>query len=178
MTNATDNVMKGIEMAGSQFAGREKEARKAVLADLIATAKKEIKTREDRDAFLKGYGEAFEGTDKSKRASKSRIKRILSVMTATDDKLNDAHGLAKPEDGVKLVTKLAKQHHGLAAMYDALKVPSAGEAEGEGEGEGEPSADDAKSLADLWSTFMGEAMNHGHTKDEIASFLATLDLTA
>ena len=176
MSNAIENVMQGVQFVGAAFAGREKEARKAVLADLIATAKKEIKTREDVKAFLTGYGEAFEGTDASKRASKSRIKRILSVMTATDDKLNDAHGLAKPEDGVKLVTKLAKQHHGLAAMYDALKVPSAGEAEGEGEGE--PSADDAKSLADLWSTFMGEAMNHGHTKDEIAHFLATLDLTA
>jgi hypothetical protein len=71
-----------------------------------------------------------------------------------------------------------KNAKGINSLASALRVPSAGKAEGEAEGEGsEPTANEAKSLADLWSTFMGEAMNHGHTKDDILSFLVTLDLS-
>jgi hypothetical protein len=62
---------------------------------------------------------------------------------------------------------------GIDSLAKALRIPSAGKAESESE----PTADNAKDLSTLWASFMGEALNNGHTKNDIAAFIATLDLS-
>lgn len=179
MTNITDNAFLPVETAGKDVAMAQQKAGREVLNIAISTIKAKVFTEEDAKAFLKGYADQMATTNKdSVKTLKSRMARIVKVMLASDKKLNEFHKLSKPADGQKLVAKLAKKCDGIAPLYKALAVPSAGKAEGDGESEGsEPTANDAKSLSDLWSTFMGEAMNHGHTKDDIAAFLLTLDLS-
>ena len=175
MTNVNQNEFFAVEKAGKDVAEAQQRAGREVLNIAIATIKSTVFTPEDAKAFLKGYADQMSTTNKdSVKTLKSRMARIVKVMIASDKKLNEFHKIDKPADGQKLVAKLAKKCDGLAPMYKALAIPSAGTAEGEGEGDSEPTAKDAMSLADLWAKFQGEAMNHGHTKDDIAAFIATV----
>ena len=178
MTNVNDNAFLPVETAGKDVAEAQQKAGREVLNIAISTIKSKVFTDEDAKAFLKGYADQMATTNKdSVKTLKSRMARIVKVMLASDKKLNEFHKLSKPADGQKLVAKLAKQCDGILPLYKALAVPSAGKAEGDSEGEGEgsePTAKDAKDLPTLYAEFMGEAMNNGHTKDDIAAFLATV----
>ena len=176
MTNINDNAFLPVETAGKDVAEAQQKAGREVLNIAISTIKAKVFTEEDAKAFLKGYADQMATTNKdSVKTLKSRMARIVKVMLASDKKLNEFHKLSKPADGHKLVAKLAKQCDGIAPLYKALAVPSAGKAEGDSEGEGsEPTAKDAKDLPTLYAEFTGEAMNNGHTKDDINAFLATV----
>ena len=176
MTNINDNAFLPIETAGKDVAVAQQKAGREVLNIAISTIKAKVFTDEDAKAFLRGYADQMATTNKdSVKTLKSRMARIVKVMLASDKKLNEFHKLSNPADGHKLVAKLAKQCDGILPLYKALAVPSAGKAEGDSEGEGsEPTAKDAKDLPTLYAEFMGEAMNNGHTKDDIAAFLATV----
>jgi hypothetical protein len=178
MTNVNDNAFLPVETAGKDVAEAQQKAGREVLNIAISTIKAKVFTEDDAKAFLKGYANQMATTNKdSVKTLKSRMARIVKVMLASDKKLNEFHKLSKPADGHKLVAKLAKQCDGIAPLYKALAVPSAGKAEGDSEGEGEgsePTANNAKSLAELYAEFTGAAMNNGHTKDDIAAFLATV----
>lgn len=180
MTNINDNAFLPLETAGKDVAVAQQKAGREVLNIAISTIKAKVFTNEDAKAFLKGYADQMATTNKdSVKTLKSRMARIVKVMLASDKKLNEFHKLSNPADGHKLVAKLAKQCDGILPLYNALAIPSAGKAEGDSEGEGsEPTANDAKNLPDLWSTFMGEALKNGHTKDDIAAFIATLNLAS
>jgi hypothetical protein len=182
MTNITDNVFLPVEKAGKDVAKAQQKAGREVLNIAITTIKSNVYTEEDAKHFLDGYAEQMATTNKdSVKTLKSRMARIVKVMLASDKKLNEFHKLSKPADGQKLVDKLSKQCDGILPLYKALAVPSAGKAEGEGDGEGEgsePTAKEAKDLPTLYAEFMGEALNNGHTKDEIATFIASLNLSA
>ncbi len=178
MTNINDNAFLPLETAGKDVAEAQQKAGREVLNIAIATIKSKVFTEEDAKHFLKGYADQMATTNKdSVKTLKSRMARIVKVMLASDNKLNEFHKISKPADGQKLVAKLSKQCDGILPLYKALAVPSAGKAEGDSEGS-EPTAKDAKDLPTLYAEFMGEALNNGHTKDEIASFLASLNLSA
>jgi hypothetical protein len=176
MTNINDNAFLPVETAGKDVAEAQQKAGREVLNIAISTIKSKVFTDEDAKHFLKGYADQMATTNKdSVKTLKSRMARIVKVMLASDKKLNEFHKLSKPADGQKLVAKLAKQCDGILPLYKALAVPTAGKADGESESEGsEPTANEAKSLAELYAEFTGAAMNNGHTKDDIAAFLATV----
>lgn len=176
MTNVNDNAFLPVETAGKDVAEAQQKAGREVLNIAISTIKAKVFTDEDAKHFLKGYADQMATTNKdSVKTLKSRMARIVKVMLASDKKLNEYHKLSKPADGHKLVAKLAKKCDGIAPLYKALAVPSAGKADGDSESEGsEPTANEAKSLAELYAEFTGAAMNNGHTKDDIAAFLATV----
>ena len=178
MTNVNDNAFLNQELAGKKVAEAQQEAGRAVLATAIETIKKEVKTEEDGKAFLKGYAEQIATTNKdSVKTLKSRMARIVKVMLASDKKLNEFHKLTKPSDGQKLVAKLAKKCDGLAPMYHALAIPSAGKADGaETEYESEPTDKGKRSLAEIMSDALTEARANGYTTTEIMDALATSSL--
>ena len=99
-------------------------------------------------------------------------------MLASDIKLNEYHKLTKPADGQKLVAKLAKKCDGLAPLYHALAIPSAGKADGaETEAESsEPTDKDKRSLAEIMSDAIKDARANGYTTTEIMDALATASL--
>ena len=181
MTNVIDNAFLNQERAGKEVAEAQQEAGRAVLAIAIETIRKEVKTPEDGKAFLKGYADQIATTNKdSVKTLKSRMARIVKVMLASDIKLNEFHKLTKPADGQKLVAKLAKKCDGLAPMYHALAIPSAGKADGaetEAESESsEPTDKDKRSLAEIMSDAIKEARANGYTTTEIMDALATSSL--
>jgi len=180
-----ENIQSNVtaeELAGGNFAKFEQDQDKLVVEKLLEYAKG-IHTIEDVNNFLKGYAESLSGSDGSKRSRKSMVRTILCTLTATDKKLSEYHKLSNPADGQKLVKAKMKNAKGINSLASALRVPSAGKAEGDSEGDGEgegsePTAKDAKDLPTLYAEFMGEALNNGHTKDEIATFIASLNLSA
>ena len=178
MTNVNDNAFLNQEMAGKKVAEAQQEAGRQVLAIAIETIRKDVKTPEDGKAFLKGYADQIATTNKdSVKTLKSRMARIVKVMLASDIKLNEYHKLTKPADGQKLVAKLAKKCDGLAPMYHALAIPSAGKADGaETESESEPTDKDKRSLAEIMSDAIKEARANGYTTTEIMDALATSSL--
>ena len=178
MTNVNDNAFLNQEMAGKKVAVAQQEAGRQVLAIAIETIRRDVKTPEDGKAFLKGYADQIATTNKdSVKTLKSRMARIVKVMLASDVKLNEFHKLTKPADGQKLVAKLAKKCDGLAPMYHALAIPSAGKADGaETESESEPTDKDKRSLAEIMTDAIKEARANGYTTSEIMDALATSSL--
>ena len=178
-SNQNTNPFLAVEMAGKDVAIAQQDAARSVMSVAIETIKKNVHTKEDAKAFLTGYADQIATTNKdSVKSLKSRMARIVKVLIVSDDKLNEFHKLSKPADGQKLIAKLSKKCDGLKPLYDALAIPSAdtvtGEGDGEGDSESEPTEKDAKDLATLWSTFIGDAMTNGHTKDDINAFVATV----
>ena len=174
MTNSA-NVQSNTSapfFAGRTFGTFAQEQTLAVTSRLVADAKA-IHTAQDLKDYCQGYKETLTGTGAD--AQTSMVRKILKVLTAQDKKLNEYHKIKTPAAGQKLVkAKMDNGAKGIDSLAKSLRIPSAGKAEGEGESE--PTAKDAKALADLWSTFIGEALTHGHTKSDVAAFLATLDL--
>ena len=164
-------------LAGRAFGTFHKEQASTITGRLVEDAKK-IHTAQDLKDYCNGYKESLGGTGAD--AMTSMVRCILKVATGLDAKMCDYHKVKTPAQGQKVVKdKMAKGANGIDSLAKALRIPSAGKAEGDSEGEGsEPTANDAKNLADLWSTFMGEALKNGHTKDDIAAFIATLDLAS
>jgi len=164
-------------LAGRNFGKFLKDKDKATTARLLEDAQK-IHTVEDIKHYCDGAKETMGKTEGSATSMASMMRTILKVATANDDKLCTYHKVKTPAQGQKVVkAQIDKGFTGLDSLSKALRVPSAPKVEGDGESESEPTAKDAKSLADLWSTFMGEALTNGHTKDDIAAFIATLDLS-
>jgi len=157
-------------LAGRSFGTFAQEQTMAITSRLMKDAKS-IHTVQDLKDYCQGYKETLTG--KGADAQTSMVRKILKVLTASDAKLNEYHKIKTPAAGQKLVqSKMDKGAKGLDSLSKALRIPSAGKAEGDGDGESEPTAKDAKSLSDLYATFVGDAMTHGHTKDDIAAFLA------
>jgi len=164
-------------LAGRQFGTFLKDKDKATTARLLEDAQR-IHTVEDIKHYCDGAKETMGKTKGSADSMASMMRTILKVATANDDKLCEYHKVKTPAAGRKVVlAQIEKGFTGLDSLAKALRIPSAGKAEGDGEGS-EPTAKDAKDLATLWSTFMGDALNNGHTKDDIAAFLVTVDLSA
>jgi hypothetical protein len=164
-------------IAGRQF-GKFHNDQSALLSVRLLDDAKKIHTVQDMKDYIAGYKETLTGSDGSKDSMASMVRTILKVATGLDAKLCEYHKVKTPAAGQKVVKeKMDKGAKGIDSLAKALRIPSAGKAEGDGEGS-EPTANDAKDLATLWSTFMGDALSNGHTKDDIAAFIATLDLSA
>ena len=161
-------------IAGSRFGKFHNEQSTLLTVRLLDDAKS-IHTVNDLKDYVIGYREALTISDSSRQAMASMVRTILKVATGIDAKLCDYHKVKTAAAGQKVVkAKMDKGAKGIDSLAKALRIPSAGKAEGEGS---EPTANDAKDLATLWSTFMGDALTNGHTKDDIAAFIATLDLS-
>ncbi len=175
MSNVIDNVFLNQEKAGADVAKAEQKAGREVLALAIKTIKTEVKTVEDAEAFLKGYADQMKTTNKnSVKTMKSRMRRLVNVMLASDKKLNAFHKLSKPADGQKLVDKLAKTCAGIKPMYEALNPEEPAPESEEGEGEGESGTNDTHdSLVAWWAACekLGHSDKFGLTTDEMLAFV-------
>lgn len=163
-------------LAGRAFGTFHTEHDAAIVNRLVKDAKA-IHCAQDLKDYCQGYKEALTGSDGSKDTRASMVRTVLKVATGLDKKLCEYHKVKTPAAGQKVVQKhIDKGAKGIDSLSKALRIPSAGKADSAGESE--PTANDAKALSDLWATFIGEALTHGHTKSDVAAFIATLDLTA
>ena len=171
---------KTIRAAGARVAKAEIESQRKPMAALFENAAKHVKTKEDVSDFCAGYADALiEGGIKetSAKVMKSRAARILKVMTATDKKLNDFHGIATPEQGTALVQELMARADagGITAVYESL-APKAEDAEptesDSAEAEtSEPTETTRDDLAKIMADAINRAHEHGYTNDEIKAWI-------
>lgn len=171
LANVQSNTSAAM-LAGEDFGAFAKAQSVAITQRLLEDAKL-LYTAEDTKQYCEGYKKTLSGSGAD--AQTSMVRKIIKVLTAQDAKLNAHHKIKTPAQGQKVVKdKMAKGANGIDSLAKELRIPSAGKAEGDGESE--PTAKDAKELADLWATFIGDALTHGHTKSDVATFIATLDL--
>lgn len=174
-----------IRAAGSRVAKAQLDSEKKPMVSMFENIEKHVKTKQDVSDFLSGYADylAENGkTDGSVRAMKSRAKRIASVMTATDKKLNEFFGIDTPEQGIELIKQLMGQCSGITEVYEALSPNAKAEAldtENDTEHDPEttePTEADKSTLGKLFAGFIQQAHEHGYTNDEISEYLKTLSL--
>ena len=138
------------------------------LGTLITSAAelKEVGNTIQAGLIAKGWAEG------SANAQRSKAKRILGTMSATDKKMVEGHGIANREQGTQLVHQLAAEATNISDLYTALAIkteaePTEADAEGADTGD-EPTADDAATLAEMFDAFEQACHQNGYTLDDIA----------
>lgn len=171
---------KTIRAAGARVAKAEIDSQRKPMAALFDNALRHVKTKEDVADFCSGYADALiEGgiKESSAKVMKCRAARILKVMTATDKKLNDFHGITTPEQGSELVQELMARADagGITAVYEAL-APKAEDSEPtESDSAEAETSEPTEATRDELSKIMADAINraheHGYTNDEIKAWI-------
>ena len=154
---------------------KAKQAEAKPLAVLLESAAV-VTTAED----LKEFGNAVQAgliakgwTEGSANAQRSKAKRIVGTMSATDKKMVEAHGIGNREQGTQLVHQLATEATNISDLYTAL-APNKPEQPTEADSaEAEPTTtepldSEKQTLGDLLDAFEAGAMLHGYTLDDIA----------
>lgn len=111
----------------------------------------------------------------SANAQRSKLRRILGTMTATDSKMVKAHDISNREQGTQLVIELATDATNISDLYNAL-APAKPEAPKDADAVGsdaeqesaEPLDREKPTLTELVDTFEAAALLSGYTLDEIA----------
>jgi len=128
---------------------------------------------------LKEFGNAVQAgliakgwTEGSANAQRSKAKRIVGTMSATDKKMVEAHSIGNREQGTQLVHQLATEATNISDLYTALAPNKAEEpteadsADAEQAGD-EPLDSERLTLSQLFEEFEAKALLHGHTVAEI-----------
>lgn len=127
---------------------------------------------------LKEFGNAVQAgliakgwTEGSANAQRSKAKRIVGTMSATDKKMVEAHGIANREQGTQLVHQLAAEATNISDLYTALaptKLEEPTDADSADADTGdEPTADDAATLDEMFDAFEQACHQNGYTLDDI-----------
>ena len=134
---------------------------------------------------LKEFGNAIQAgliakgwAEGSANAQRSKAKRIVGTMTATDKKMVEAHGIGNREQGTQLVHQLATEATNISDLYTALaptrpEEPTESDAVGADTGSDEPLDINAKTPTQLLDIYEENGKLHGWTRSELAQ--AALD---
>lgn len=111
----------------------------------------------------------------------SQVMRLVKVAANLDKKLSEYHEIKDIDDGVSILCTAADNSTSLKTCYEALGIPKdeeiASDEEIAAESESsEPLAKDAPEIQHLFSEFLQKAFDNGHTKMEIAQYLAQVSI--
>ena len=117
----------------------------------------------------------------SAKVQASQVMRLVKVAANLDKKLSDHHEIKDVDDGVSILCTAADNSTSLKTCYEALGIPKdeeiASDEEVAAESESsEPLAKDAPEIQHLFSEFLQKAFDNGHTKMEIAHYLAQVSI--
>lgn len=91
-----------------------------------------INTAEDLKEFSNNVHEALiakSWTEGSANAQRSKLRRILGTMTATDKKMVATHSITNRDEGTALVLEMAQTARNISDLYTALAPAKQSEAE-------------------------------------------------
>jgi len=91
-----------------------------------------INTAEDLKEFSNNVHEALiakSWTEGSANAQRSKLRRILGTMAATDKKMVAAHSISNRDEGTALVLEMAQTARNISDLYTALAPAKQSEAE-------------------------------------------------
>ena len=119
--------------------------------------------------------------ESSAKVQASQVMRLVKVAANLDKKLSEYHQINTIEDGLLVLETAQCRTPSLRLCYEALGIPKdeevATEEEVAAESESsEPTANDANPIGHLFSEFMQKAFDNGHTKMEIAQYLAQVSI--
>jgi len=118
--------------------------------------------------------------ESSANTQASQVMRLIKVAANLDKKLSEYHDIKTIEDGILVLETASTRSTSLKTCYEALAIPAsevASDEEVEAESEAsEPTANDANPIGHLFSEFMQKAFDNGHTKIEIAHYLAQVSI--
>ncbi len=119
--------------------------------------------------------------ESSAKVQASQVMRLVKVAANLDKKLSEYHDIKTIEDGLLVLETAQCRTPSLRLCYEALGIPKdeevATDAEVASESESsEPTANDANPIGHLFSEFMQKAFDNGHTKMEIAQYLAQVSI--
>ena len=112
-------------------------------------------------------------TEGSANAQRSKAKRIMGTMSATDNKMVKAHDIANREQGTQLVHQLATEATNISDLYNALAPAKPEEPTDADSAEAEPTTDEpldinAKTPSELLDIYEENGKLHGWTRTELA----------
>lgn len=134
-----------------------------------------------RASIVSQYIEAG-NEESSAKVQASQVMRLVKVAANLDKKLSEYHAINTVEDGIATLEMVASaaSSTSLKTCYEGLAVPSddvASDEEIAAESESsEPLAKDAPEIQHLFSEFLQKAFDNGHTKMEIAQYLAQVSI--
>ena len=127
-----------------------------------------------RASIIAQYVEAG-NEESSAKVQASQVMRLIKVAANLDKKLSEHHGIKTIEDGLDILRTAASTATSLKTCYEALGIPKADDVatdEEANEETKEPTASEADEIGHLFSEFLQKAFENGHTKMEIAHYLA------
>jgi len=119
--------------------------------------------------------------ESSAKVQASQVMRLVKVAANLAKKLAEYHQISTIEDGLLVLETAQCRTPSLRLCYEALGIPKdeevATDEEVAAEPESsEPTANDANPIGHLFSEFMQKAFDNGHTKMEIAHYLAQVSI--
>ena len=131
-----------------------------------------------RASIIAQYVEAG-NEESSAKVQASQVMRLIKVAANLDKKLSEHHGIKTIEDGLDILRTAASTATSLKTCYEALGIPKADDVatdEEANEETKEPTASEADEIVHLFSEFLQKAFENGHTKMEIAHYLAQVSI--
>jgi len=131
-----------------------------------------------RASIVTQYVEAG-NEESSAKVQASQVMRLIKVAANLDKKLSDHHEIKTVDDGIATLEMASANSTSLKTCYEALGIPKGEEVatdEEVTEETKEPTANEASEIGHLFSEFMQKAFDNGHTKLEIAHYLAQVSI--
>lgn len=118
--------------------------------------------------------------ESSAKVQASQVMRLVKVAANLDKKLSEYHEIKDIDHGLSVLCTAVNNSTSLKTCYEALGIPKAedvaDDAEASDEGTSEPLASEASEIGHLFSEFLQKAFENGHTKMEIAHYLAQVSI--
>lgn len=178
-TRIAKAMIKGDDtIAKANLSTLEKVANEVIKAAKSGITKADLKPL--RASIVNQYVEAG-NEESSAKVQASQVMRLIKVAANLDKKLSEHHGIKTVEDGIAVLGNAVSYATSVKTSYEALGIPKDGEvatdeevaAESESS---EPTENDANPIGHLFSEFLQKAFDNGHTKMEIAQYLAQVSI--
>lgn len=177
-TRIAKAMIKGDDaVAKANLTTLEKVGNEVIKAAQSGITKADLKTL--RASIIAQYIDAG-NEESSAKVQASQVMRLVKVAANLDKKLSDYHEIQTIDDGIAVMSHAVSYATSLKTAYEALGIPKAedvaDDAEASDEGSSEPLASEANEIGHLFSEFLQKAFENGHTKMEVAHYLAQVSI--
>ena len=163
-------------VAKAKLTTLEKVGNEVIKAAQTGITKADLKPL--RASIIAQYVEAG-NEESSAKVQASQVMRLVKVAANLDKKLSEHHEIKTVEDGIAVMSHAISFATSLKTAYEALAIPKADDVASDEEATEEtkePTASEASEIGHLFSEFMQKAFDNGHTKLEIAQYLAQVSI--
>ena len=177
-TRIAKAMIKGDDaVAKANLTTLEKVGNEVIKAAQSGITKADLKPL--RASIIAQYIEAG-NEESSAKVQASQVMRLVKVAANLDKKLSEYHEIQTIDDGIAVMSHAVSYATSLKTAYEALGIPKAedvaDDAEASDEGSSEPLASEANEIGHLFSEFLQKAFENGHTKMEVAHYLAQVSI--